>query len=323
MIQEIAIFAGALMLILKMAGTVAHRAEKLAIRFGEPYGTMLLTITAVLIEVILIGIMMTNSNNPGLARDTVYSALMIDIAGILGLAAFIGGWKHHEQKHNADGTGAYLATIFVMVGIVMVLPDFLPADSLVAHGVFASVTCVIMYAVFLYAQTKRHISYFQYTLAASGHHDEEVGNGKDAMVMLGSLVVIGVASEFMAHSLDPIAEHFGWPVAIAGVIVAAVSASSEIMTAIRAAVRNNMQAAINIGLGASVATLLLTIPAIEFIGYVSGKNIDLGLEPMQGAMLGMTLGAAYMTLNDGETNILEGAALLMLFAGFVMISCFG
>lgn len=310
-----------LSIILFLAKIVAGRAENLASRFGEPYGTMILTLSAVAVEVILIGIMMSHSHNPHLARDTVYSALMFDIAGILGVAAILGGWKHFEQKHNGDGTNAYLTTIFVMSGIVMFMPSFMPAKANAVHGVFASISCLIMYGLFLFAQTKRHKSYFQYTSENSAHEADNHGPWvKDAAVMFVSIALIGYCSENLSGVLEPISDKLGLPSAAIGLLIAAISASSEIMTAIRAALKNNMQAAVNIALGASVATLLLTVPAVEVISYMHGKDISLGLSTTQMMMLAMTMAGAYMTLEDGETNVLEGASLLALFSGFCLLS---
>ena len=68
---------------------VAHHAEILAHKVGDPYGTMILTLSAVAVEVIILAIMMNKGGSPTLVRDTIYSAVMLDINGILGLAALI------------------------------------------------------------------------------------------------------------------------------------------------------------------------------------------------------------------------------------------
>ncbi len=328
LLTSLAIFFGSLAAILYLAREVAHKAEHLAAHFGEPYGTMLLTLSAVAIEVILIAILMTGGGGATLARDTIYSALMIDIAGLLGLAALVGGLRHVEQSYNPEGTNAYIATIVVMVGVAMVLPDFIPAAAQRTYGVFVTLASMAIYVVFLISQTRRHKSYFQYTYEADTQSGEvhvapAQGWKRSAVIMLAALVLIGGLSELLAHNVDPLIQHFGLPVAMAGVLVAVISASSELMTAIKAALRNNMQAAINIGLGASLATLLLTIPAVEVLSFINGSRVDLGLTSTQGAMLGLTLAAAMITLNDGETNVLEGAVLLALFSGFVMLTFLG
>jgi Ca2+:H+ antiporter len=58
---------------------VAHHAEVLAHKYGEPYGTLILTGSAVSVEVLMLIILMHSGASPTLVRDTIYSALMLDI----------------------------------------------------------------------------------------------------------------------------------------------------------------------------------------------------------------------------------------------------
>ncbi len=55
---------------------VAHHAELLAEKVGDPYGTMILTLSAVLVEVVILAIMMSNEASSTLVRDTIYSAVI-------------------------------------------------------------------------------------------------------------------------------------------------------------------------------------------------------------------------------------------------------
>ena len=115
--------AGALIVLIVLASIrVAHQAEILAVKVGDPYGTMILTLSAVLVEVIILAIMMNNQASPTLVRDTIYAAVMLDINGILGLAALLGGIKHGEQPYNDDSGKTYSVMILTAMGISMVVP---------------------------------------------------------------------------------------------------------------------------------------------------------------------------------------------------------
>ena len=105
---------------------VAHHAEVLAEKVGDPYGTMILTLSAVLVEVVILAIMMSNEASPTLVRDTIYSAVMLDINGILGLAALMGGIKHGEQPYNDDSARTYTVMIMTAMGVSMVVPELIP-----------------------------------------------------------------------------------------------------------------------------------------------------------------------------------------------------
>ena len=99
--------------IIGVAFRIAHHAEVLALRLGEPYGTLILTIAAVSVEVVILIVLLQGAPNPTLARDTVFAAVMIDINGILGAAAIIGGLKHGNPKYNLDSANSFIAMLLV------------------------------------------------------------------------------------------------------------------------------------------------------------------------------------------------------------------
>ncbi|MDU7557655.1 MAG: calcium:proton antiporter, partial [Pseudomonas sp.] len=135
---------------------VAHHAEVLAEKVGDPYGTMILTLSAVLVEVVILAIMMSNEPSPTLVRDTIYSAVMLDINGILGLAALMGGIKHGEQSYNDDSARTYSVMILTAMGVSMVVPEFIPEADWKIYSAFTIGAMVLLYAVFLRMQVGPH-----------------------------------------------------------------------------------------------------------------------------------------------------------------------
>jgi Ca2+:H+ antiporter len=183
---------------------VAAHAEVLAHRLGEPYGTMILTFSAVVVEVLMLVIIMMNSDAPTLARDTVYAAVMIDINGILGLAALIGGIRHGEQKYNLDSSNAYIAMLFVAIGIAMFVPEFIPAQSWKAYSVFTVLIVFVLYAAFLRIQTVEHRGFFEYRYEDEEADEEHGGRSTlyHVVALVFSVVMIGILAEFLAAFLE-------------------------------------------------------------------------------------------------------------------------
>jgi Ca2+:H+ antiporter len=95
------------------------------------------------------------------------------------------------------------------------------------------------------------------------------------------------------------------------------------MAALRAAQHNRMQTTMNIALGASLATVLLTLPVIEAIALFSGERIDMALTPVQAGMLLLTFLTVMNNLHDGETNAIEGISHFVLFAAFIALVAMG
>ncbi|GES45743.1 calcium:proton antiporter [Rhizobium dioscoreae] len=311
---------------------VAHHAETLAVKVGDPYGTMILTLSAVAVEVIILAIMMSGESSPTLVRDTIYAAVMLDINGILGLAALLGGLKHGEQPYNDDSSRTYGVMILTAMGISMIVPEFIPDAKWHYYSAFTIVAMIALYALFLRMQVGRHSYFFSYSYPrsekklaageAEEHHEEESTTTSIVTILIG-VVLIGVLAEFMSAFMDTGLKGTGAPPAIAAIVVAAISAAPEILTALRAALRNRMQATVNIALGASLSTVILTVPVMEAIALYTGQPFMMAMSPVQTVMVMITLIVAAINLNDGETNAIEGMTHFILFATFIMLTALG
>ncbi len=313
--------------IIYAAMSVAHHAEMLAEKFGEPYGTLILTISAVAVEIIIIVIMMMHEHNPVLARDTIYAAVMLDINALLGFAAIIGGIKYGEQPYNVDSSNSYLSMLLVAIGIAMVIPHFIDTAHIDNYMLFNVVIFILLYITFTRIQLKSHRYFFEYKEYSEDEEckdDEvceyEVINGwYHSVNLILSIIAIGVLSEILALFMGNTLQTFGLPLAIGAVGVAIISAAPELITAVRAALDNRMQTVINIALGASLATILLTIPAVILVTEYVNMDLKLAITPVQGVMLGLTLLVSIVNFNDGETNVLEGFLHVILFVVFVFL----
>ncbi|SIQ25697.1 Ca2+:H+ antiporter [Rhizobium sp. RU20A] len=334
--------AFALVAVIVLVSTrIAHHAEILASKVGDPYGTMILTLSAVMVEVIILAIMMQANPAPTLVRDTIYAAVMLDINGILGLAALLGGIRHGEQPYNDNSGKTYGVMILTAMGISMIVPEFVPKQHWQAYSAFTIVAMIALYGLFLRMQVGAHSYFFSYAYpraerkegkpstgaaskAPSGHAaaDDEPVSLSIAVIIIG-VILIGVMAEVMSVLMTSGLEGTGAPPAMMAVIVAAISAAPEILTALRAALANRMQSTVNIAMGASLSTVILTVPVMEAIALYTGQPFVMAMTPTQTAMVAITLIAAAINLNDGETNAIEGMTHFILFATFVMLTAIG
>ena len=313
--------------IMYAAMSVAHHAEMLAEKFGEPYGTLILTISAVVVEIVIIAIMMVHEHNPVLARDTIYAAIMLDINALLGLAAIIGGIKYGEQPYNIDSSNSYLSMLLVAIGIAMVVPHFMDAAHIDNYMMFNVVMFILLYITFTRIQLASHKYFFEYepeeaeSCEAKGNceHHHDINGWYHSVNLVVAIIAIGVLSEILAIFMGNTLRTYGLPLSIGAVGVAVISAAPELITAVRAALDNRMQTVVNIALGASLATILLTVPAVIIVTRYMGMDLDLAITPVQGVMLGLTLLVSIVNFNDGETNMLEGFLHVILFVVFVYL----
>src|SRR5438874_6427941 len=154
------VFAWLFVGVLWSAISVVRHADCLALKYGEPYGTLILTLSAITIEVMMISAaMLHGANNPTLARDTMFAVVMIALNGLIGLSLLLGGLRHHEQQYNLQGTSAYLNTIMALAVLGLVLPNFTTSMSgpklSTVQEIFLVVMSLSLYSIFLLLQTKR------------------------------------------------------------------------------------------------------------------------------------------------------------------------
>lgn len=323
------VFAVLLGSVLWSAITAVHHADCLAVKFGEPYGTLILTLSVISIEVMMISAaMLHGANNPTLARDTMFAVVMLSLNGLVGFSLLLGGLRHREQDYNLQGAGAYLNTIMALVVLGLVLPNFTTSLSgprfTTAQEIFLIAVTVILYAIFLFIQTGRHRLYFKDSkdeLDSGDHHAPKNlrSTGYHGWMLLLYLIVVVVLAEKFAIPLDNCIERFGFPQALGGAIIAALVFTPEALAAIRAATRNRLQRSVNILHGSVLASIGLTIPSVLIIGMITHHPIVLGVEGGDLPLLVLTLGASIVTFGSGKTNILQGCVHLVLFAVFLLL----
>jgi Ca2+:H+ antiporter len=320
-----------------LAGAVlaaVHHAEVVALRVGEPLGSLVLAVAVTVIEVGLI-LALTASGGPStasLARDTVFAAVMITCNGILGLALFVGAVKHGLAVFNPEGTGAALATVTAVATICLVLPTFTTAvpgpEFSPGQLAFAALASLLLYAVFVSTQTVRHRDFF---LPVDGHGaplEEDLHaappTDRAAMTSLGLLLVSLVGVVGLAKVLSPTVEDVvagvGLPPSFVGVVIALLVLLPETLAAVNAARRNMIQVSLNLALGSAMASIGLTIPAVAVASIWLDGPLVLGLGSTQMVLLGLTVVVGVLTVVPGRATRLQGAVHLVILAAFVFLA---
>jgi len=314
--------------VLWSAISVVRHADCLAIKYGEPYGTLILTLSAITIEVMMISAaMLHGKNNPTLARDMMFAVIMIALNGLIGLSLLLGGLRHREQHYNLQGASAYLNTIMVLAVLGLVVPNFTTSMSgprfSTEQEVFLATTSIGLYAIFLLIQTTRHSQYFMESKGAGHASEHRAGPMHStiyhAVMLILYLLVVVVLAEKFAIPLDNSIERFGMPQALGGAIVAGLVLAPEALSGINAARQNQLQRSVNILHGSVLASIGLTIPAVLTIGIISKRSVTLGIEGGNLPLLVLTLAVSVVTFTSGKTNVLQGCIHLLLFAVFLLL----
>ena len=306
---------------------VVEHADHLADRLGEPYGTLLLTLSVTFIEVASIAAVMAHGEaNPTLARDTMFAVVMIILNGMVGLSLFMGGWIHREQVYNLQGANSYLGVIIPLVVLSLVLPNFTlttPGPTLSGpQEWFLVFVSIGLYGAFLWTQTGRHREFFSLKSERrkrAATHKAEHPIILHVVFLIGYLAPITFLAEQLAVPVDYVIETLRAPAALGGVLIAVLVATPEAIGAIRASADNQIQRSINIFLGSVLSTIGLTVPAMILVSHIIGHKLILGVEHTDMVMLLLTLVVSVITFASGRTNVMQGAVHLVLFAAYFML----
>jgi len=322
--------------ILACAFRAMSHADELAERLGEPIGTILLTVSAITIEVAAVSAMMIGSQaDTKVARDTMFSVLMLILNLLLGAAMIAGGKRETEQEFNAQSAAAYLPLVIALATVTLILPRFTTSEEggwmSNPMQAFVGVASLVIYGVFLAMQTTRHREFFAYhghseRMADADALSESIGEGPAARqaplgptvaLLVLSLVAVVAIAEGLAGRVRSLLEATGVPGAIGGVFIAALVPAPEGLAALRAARRDDMQRSVNILLGSALSTIGLTVPAVIAIAFLTGAEPEFGLEPPYIVLLVSTLLIATVNLERGRTNALQGVVHLLLFLAWI------
>lgn len=310
--------------ILTSAISVVRHADVLAHRLGEPYGSLVLTMCIVVLEVCLISILMFSEETAlTLLRDTLYSIIMIVLCGLVGISLLLGGAKHSTQFVNLEGINQYVISIIVLSVIVLILPMTLENHTFsVFQMIFVGIFCIILYSVFLIVQTKTHQEFFIHEDNDTFSSHEGHSNSKNKwhiMWLLIYLVFVISITKLNASSLNIMLDTFNAPVALSGFIVACLTLSPEGFGAIKAILNKQVQRGMNLLFGSVIATISLTVPIISVIALITGKELIFGLSLSNVVLLVCILMLSQTSFSTGKTNKLTGIAHLVLFFAYLMI----
>jgi Ca2+:H+ antiporter len=312
-----------------------HHAEVIAHRVGEPFGSLVLAVAVTVIEVALIVTLMVSGGDKSasLARDTVFSAVIITCSGIIGLSLLVSTVRDRVVPFNSEGARAALSAITALVTLCLVLPRFTTSSSKPEFSgsqlAFAAIAALALYALFVLTQTVRHRDYFlpvdqDGTVVTDVETHAQPPSTQQAVYSLVLLTIslVGVVglAKVESPSIESGVAAAGFPSSVVGVIIALLVLAPETLAAVRAARRHRFQTSLNIALGSAMASIGMTIPAVAFASIWLSGPIVLGLGSTQIVEFALTVMVAALTIAPGRATLMQSGVHLAVFACFVFFA---
>ncbi|MDR0228992.1 MAG: calcium:proton antiporter [Flavobacteriaceae bacterium] len=339
--QAILVFSVLFATILVAAFGVVKQADKLAHQLGEPYGTLILTLSIVSIEVILIAAVLLGPGEfPTIGKDSIFSVMMIIMNLITGLCILLGALKYGEQEYNSPGTITYLSMIVLLGGISLVLPNYIIGSGNAVfsntQSIFLSILITFIYVAFLFFQMKKYK--YMYTQPSSGllenrykiespisttTETSNIVNRTELWIRTLVLILMILPIVLLSHNMAAVVDYgvrtFNLPPLLGGIIIAIIVFTPESITAIKAALNNEFQRAINLCHGAFVSTVGLTIPAVLTISLITGKTSFLALTSTELFLFITTIVLNILHFTGKRTTPILGLMHIVLFIVFILL----
>lgn len=306
--------------IIPLAGLMGRATEQLAHRLGPGIGGLLNATFGNAAELILAMFALQRGLD-----DVVKASLTGSIIGnlllVMGASLLAGGIKFSTQRFNrtAAGAGSLLMTL---AAIGMLIPALFhgvvgTGAAGLEHELSVSVCVVLIlaYALNLLFSLKTHKDI--YGMATEGGHGSLDGTWsirKATVVLLSATALVAWMSEILVGAVEPAGESLGLSGVFMGVIVVAiVGNAAEHSSAILVAMKNQMDLSVGIALGSALQVALFVAPVLVFASYLREEPMDLLFTTFEVVAVILSVVIARMVAEDGESNWLEGAMLLMLY----------
>ena len=334
--------------VLVLSKSVANQADRVSELIGQPYGTLVLTAAVMTIELALVAsTMLTGESNPTLARDSMFSVVMIALTGVTGICNVLAAVRRgtlgsdgqvdtsQMAAPNLLGALTYWDLISTMCVLALVIPNFsrttTEANFSAPVNAVLSVVAFGVYAIFLTAQMGRYRSLYtereSLIVAVGGggealetleaeNNDNDLSLWKAASLLVAGLLVVCLIAESMGQLIETGITDLGLPSSLAGVLVAMLILAPEALNAIQAASAGEVQRSINTLYGSVVATVSLTVPAVLVLGGITGTDVILGLEPFEMVLLALTLILSYP---HARLTGIEGLMKLVIFLFWILL----
>ncbi len=320
--------------IIPLAELIGEATEELAVHVGDMWGGLLNATLGNAAELI-ITIFALSAGKVDLVRASIIGSIIGNLLLILGLSLLLGGLKFGRQKFDQH-TASLNSTMIILAFMALAIPSFfdsavLGQDSSITHstggGVNAehrellfsegiAIILIILYGLsVLYSFTSREKTSLDREPAEVHHSRWSV---RQSLTVLG-LATLGIVimSETLVGAVEGVTEQLELSEFFIGIIIVPLVGNvAEHLVAVQVALKNRMDLSLSISFGSSLQIALFVAPVLVFISLLFGDDSKLLLvfNSYELIVLAVTAFVAASVARDGESNWLEGAQLLALYA---------
>jgi Ca2+:H+ antiporter len=308
--------------IVPLAGLIGEATEALACRLGPGVGGLLNATFGNAAELI-IAMFALSKGLDSVVKASITGSVIGNLLLVLGASLLAGGVRYPIQRFNRTAAGSG-ATLMVLAAVGMLVPAIFHnrvggGEAEAEHGLSLAVSVVLTFAyglsLLFSLKTHRDVYNPKNVDLDAAHHGAAWGTKKSVTVLLAATAFVAVMSELLVGAVEEASHALGLTEVFVGVfVVAIVGNAAEHSTAVLMAWKNQADLAVGIAMGSALQIALFVAPVLVFFSYLRPHPMDLLFSPMEVVSVVLAVVLAWKVAEDGESNWLEGAMLLMIYA---------
>lgn len=317
------LFVSSSLAIIPLAGLMGKSTDVISCYAGQKVGGLLNATFGNATELIIAFVAM-KAGMFDVVKASLAGSVIGNILLVLGMSMLTGGLKYKTQSFNRNSmniTSSMLLFAVLSLSIPAIFTHTMPEHALTTQyeGLSIIIACLMLLIyllqfVFSFA-THRYL--YEETLSSNEEEKPSMGLPASVLLLIGSTICIAVLSEIFVGTVEPMAENAGLSTAFVGIIlVPIIGNAAEHSSAILMAVRNKMNAAVEIALGSSLQIVLFVIPVL-ILASLFFEPMSIVFSPFELVSVAASVIIADRVASDGESNWLEG---LQLVAAYVIIA---
>lgn len=310
--------------IVPLAGLLGEATDALSVKAGDKIGGLLNATLGNAAELI-ITIVALQAGLLDVVKASITGSILGNLLLVLGLSLLVGGLKNGTQFFDRRGISVMMTTMTIAI-IGLVIPTMFSSaietvnhDSVEYLSIGVAVALMASYVMSLFFTlrgTPKSDAIAQAEETPVPHHHGPLSNIRIALAVLAvAVVLIAVLSEILVGAVEPLIEAQGLSELFVGVIIVPIIGNAaEHLVAVEMAIKNRMELSIGIAVGSSMQIALFVAPVLVFVALLFGQQLTLVFNQFEiAALIAAVLITALIAL-DGESNWLEGAQLLIVYA---------
>ena len=326
------VFGFACAAIIPLAGVMGKSTEQLAGKLGAGVGGLMNATFGNAAELI-IALMALQKGLYDVVKASLTGSIIGNVLLVLGASLLAGGLKRERQTFDRSAA-AVGSTLLALAAIGLVVPALfhataesavhtrqLTADRSAAleRGLSLEIAIVLFIAyvasLLFSLRTHRHLYAGQHTPEEDAHAKPASARGP-LLALLVATAFVAWMSEILVGTVEAASHSLGLTEVFVGVIVVAIIGNAaEHSSAILVALRNQMDLSLHIAIGSSIQIALFIAPVLVFTSYFMPHGpMDLVFTPFEVLAVGIAVVIVNFVAQDGESNWLEGALMLAVYA---------